>query len=86
MAKSTSLAIFLLFQTFSPAAWKSSPLKAMIDSLQKGISWDYTRTFLILEARYFQATTVGLPVEISKYYNAITAVNFNGEKEKTTTM
>ncbi|XP_043985509.1 vitellogenin 3, phosvitinless [Gambusia affinis] len=68
-----------IITTFSPAAWKSSPLKAMIDSLQKGISWDYTRTFLILEARYFQATTVGLPVEISKYYNAITAVNFNAK-------
>ncbi|XP_005800536.1 vitellogenin-like [Xiphophorus maculatus] len=68
-----------IITAFSPAAWKSSPLRAMIESLQKGTSWDYTRAFLVLEARYFQATTLGLPVEISKYYNTITAFNINAK-------
>ncbi|KAM4740042.1 vitellogenin 3, phosvitinless [Anableps anableps] len=68
-----------IITAFSPAAWKSSPLWAMIESLQRGTSWDYTRAFSTLETRYFQATTLGLPVEISKYYNSITAINFNAK-------
>ncbi|XP_054908990.1 vitellogenin 3, phosvitinless [Poeciliopsis prolifica] len=66
-----------IINAFKAATWKTSPVLAMIERLQKGISWDYTRAFLVLEARYFQATSLGLPVEISKYYNSITAVNFN---------
>uniref|UniRef100_A0A3Q2CDP0 Vitellogenin 3, phosvitinless n=1 Tax=Cyprinodon variegatus TaxID=28743 RepID=A0A3Q2CDP0_CYPVA len=68
-----------IITAFSAATWKSSPLRALMESLHKGISWDYTRSFLTYEARYFQATTLGLPVEISKYYNSITAINFNAK-------
>ncbi|XP_014900520.1 vitellogenin 3, phosvitinless isoform X1 [Poecilia latipinna] len=68
-----------IITAFSPAAGKSSPLWAMMESLQRGVSWDYTRAFLVLEARYFEATSLGLPVEISKYYNTITACNFKAK-------
>lgn len=73
---------YLLFyiQALSPSAGKPSLLLAAIESLQKGISWRYTRPFLTLEARYFQATTLGLPVEISKYYHSLSAVTVNGEE------
>ncbi|KAM4575550.1 vitellogenin 3, phosvitinless [Fundulus diaphanus] len=68
-----------IITALSPASWKSSPLLSTIESLQRGISWDFTRSFLTWEARYIQATTLGLPVEISKYYNSITAINFNAK-------
>nr|ACI30219.1 vitellogenin C [Xenotoca eiseni] len=68
-----------IITAFSPTAWKSSPLLTVIENLQRGTSWDNTRTFLTWETRYFQATTLGLPVEISKYYNSITAINFNAK-------
>lgn len=74
------------FQALSPAAEKTSLLWAVIENLMKGTSWNYRRPFLIIEARYFQATTLGLPVEISKYYNTLTAVTVNGEESKATTV
>ncbi|XP_037554173.1 vitellogenin 3, phosvitinless [Nematolebias whitei] len=61
------------------SAEKTSLLWAAIEHLQKGTSWNYRRPFLILEARYFQATTLGLPVEISKYYNTLSAVTVNSK-------
>lgn len=72
-------------QALSPSLGKPSILLDVIESLQKGISWHYTRPFLTLEARYFQATTLGLPVEISKYYNSLTAITVNGEKSNDVT-
>lgn len=33
----------------------------------------------MFEARYIQATTLGLPVEISKYYHTINGITVNGE-------
>uniref|UniRef100_A0A3Q3FKW0 Vitellogenin 3, phosvitinless n=1 Tax=Kryptolebias marmoratus TaxID=37003 RepID=A0A3Q3FKW0_KRYMA len=59
----------------SPSAGKASLLWAAIENMQKGSSWYYTRPLLTLEARYFQATTLGLPVEISKYYNSLTVIS-----------
>lgn len=68
-------------QVLNPAD-KTSLLWAAIENLKKGISWNYRRPFLIFEARYFQATTLGFPVEISKYYNTLTAVTVNCEESK----
>lgn len=33
----------------------------------------------MVEARYIQATSLGLPVEISKYYHTISGITVNGE-------
>lgn len=38
------------------------------------------KPFLTFEARYFQATSLGLPLEISKYYQSISAITVNGEQ------
>lgn len=51
----------------------------MIENLQKGVSWHRTKPFLIFEARYFQATSLGLPLEISKYYETTNGITVNGE-------
>lgn len=69
-------------QVLNPSAEKTSLLWAAIENLQKGTSWNYRRPFLIFEARYFQATTLGFPVEISKYYNTLSAVTVNCEESK----
>ncbi|KAG7259865.1 hypothetical protein CRUP_005066 [Coryphaenoides rupestris] len=50
---------------------KDSPVWGIIDSLKRGFSFHVTKPFLIFETRYFQATTLGLPIEISKYYETI---------------
>lgn len=67
------------FQAVSPSAGKESPLWAVIDNLHKGFSWHRTKPFLIFEVRYFQATTLGLPLEISKYYETVNGITVNGE-------
>uniref|UniRef100_A0A3Q1FEF7 Vitellogenin 3, phosvitinless n=1 Tax=Acanthochromis polyacanthus TaxID=80966 RepID=A0A3Q1FEF7_9TELE len=59
------------------SAGKDTSLWTMMENLQKGYSWRWTKPFLIFEARYFQATTVGLPLEISKYYQSVTGVSVN---------
>lgn len=66
-------------QAASPSAGKESPLWGAIEELQRGISWHRTKPFLIFEVRFFQATTLGLPVEISKYYESINGITVNGE-------
>lgn len=38
------------------------------------------KPFLIFEVRYFQATTLGLPLEISKYYESVNGITVNGEE------
>ncbi|KAM3620307.1 uncharacterized protein V6R79_021373 [Siganus canaliculatus] len=72
-----------LIQSFigavSPSAGKESPLFAMIENLQKGISWHRTKPFLVFEVRFFQATTLGLPLEISKYYKVINGITVNAK-------
>ena len=75
-------AVFLwsYLQAASPSAGKESPLWAAIENLQKGVSWHRTKPYLIFEVRYFQATTLGLPVEISKYYESVNGITVNGEE------
>nr|XP_019936246.1 PREDICTED: vitellogenin-like [Paralichthys olivaceus] len=62
-----------------PAAGKESPLWEVIENLQKGISWHKTKPFLIFEVRYHQATTLGLPLEISKYYESVNGITVNAK-------
>ena len=71
-------------QAFRPSAGKESPLWAAVENLQKGVSWHRTKPFLIVEARYFQATTLGLPLEISKYYESVNGITVNGEEPNPT--
>lgn len=52
----------------------------MIENMQRGVSFHWTKPFLIFEARYFQATTLGLPVEISKYYQTVNGITVNSEE------
>ncbi|CAL8309666.1 unnamed protein product [Lota lota] len=70
-----------LIEAFSPSAVKDSPVWEMIDNLKKGISWHWTKPFLIFETRYFQATTLGFPIEIGKYYETVNAVTANVKAE-----
>uniref|UniRef100_A0A7N8XL44 Vitellogenin 3, phosvitinless n=1 Tax=Mastacembelus armatus TaxID=205130 RepID=A0A7N8XL44_9TELE len=60
-------------------AGKESPVWGMIENLQKGLSWHWTKPFFIVEARYSQATTLGLPVEISKFYHTVTGITVNAK-------
>lgn len=53
---------------------------AAIEQLQKGLSWHWTKPLLNIEARLLQATTLGLPVEIAKYYQTVTGITINGEE------
>lgn len=71
-------------QAVRPSAGKESPLWAVIENLQKGVSWHQTKPILIIEARYFQATTLGLPLEISKYYETVNGITVNGEESNPT--
>uniref|UniRef100_A0A8C5CB38 Vitellogenin 3, phosvitinless n=1 Tax=Gadus morhua TaxID=8049 RepID=A0A8C5CB38_GADMO len=66
-----------LNKAFSPTAFKDSPILGIIDDLKKGYSSHMTKAFLIFETRYFQASTLGLPIEISKYYESVNAITAN---------
>uniref|UniRef100_A0A8C7Z8D7 Vitellogenin 3, phosvitinless n=1 Tax=Oryzias sinensis TaxID=183150 RepID=A0A8C7Z8D7_9TELE len=68
-----------IIMALNPSAWKGSPLWAAIETLKSGASWHYSRAFLIIEASYFLPSTLGLPVEISKYYNSITVMTANAK-------
>nr|BAM22590.1 phosvitinless vitellogenin [Salvelinus leucomaenis] len=68
-----------IIKTVSPSAGKKSPVWRMIENLQKGMSWHWTKAFLMFETRYIQATSLGLPLEISKYYNTVTTITVNAE-------
>nr|CEF90400.1 vitellogenin [Sparus aurata] len=63
----------------SLSAGKESPLWAAIENLQRGVSWHRMKPFLIFEVRYFQATTLGLPLEISKYYESVNGITVNAK-------
>lgn len=52
----------------------------LIHRLHERWSWHRVKPFLTFEARYFQATSLGLPLEISKYYQSISAITVNGEQ------
>ncbi len=73
-------------QAVSPSAGKESPLWAMIENLQRGVSYHRSKPFLIFEVRYFQATTLGLPLEISKYYETVNGITVNGEESNSTVL
>lgn len=64
----------------SPSPGKDSPMLALIERLQSGLSWHWTKPYLIAEVRYFQAMILGLPLEISKYYHTLNGINVNGEE------
>ena len=66
-------------QAFNPAAIKDSPILGIIEELKKGFSGHWMKAFLIFETRYFQASTLGLPIEISKYYQSVNAFTANGK-------
>uniref|UniRef100_A0A8D0AVV6 Vitellogenin 3, phosvitinless n=1 Tax=Sander lucioperca TaxID=283035 RepID=A0A8D0AVV6_SANLU len=68
-----------IFRAVSPSTGKESPLWAVIENLKKGVSWHWTKPYLIFEVRYFQATTLGLPLEISKYYQTINGITVNAK-------
>ncbi|XP_056234769.1 vitellogenin 3, phosvitinless [Seriola aureovittata] len=68
-----------IIKAVSPSAGKESPLWAVIENLKKGVSWHWTKPFLIFEVRYFQATTLGLPLEISKYYETLNGITVNAK-------
>ncbi|KAG8003726.1 Vitellogenin [Nibea albiflora] len=68
-----------IISAVSPSAGKGSPLWAAVQNLQRGISWHKTKPFLIFEVRYFQATTLGLPLEISKYYETVNGITVNAK-------
>uniref|UniRef100_A0A8C7LWB6 Vitellogenin 3, phosvitinless n=1 Tax=Oncorhynchus mykiss TaxID=8022 RepID=A0A8C7LWB6_ONCMY len=68
-----------VIKTVSPSAGKESPVWSMIENLQKGMSWHWTKPFLMFETRYIQATSLGLPLEISKYYNTVTTITVNAK-------
>uniref|UniRef100_A0A8C3A2H3 Vitellogenin 3, phosvitinless n=1 Tax=Cyclopterus lumpus TaxID=8103 RepID=A0A8C3A2H3_CYCLU len=63
----------------SLSAGKGSSLWVVIESLQRGVSWHWTKPYLIVEVRYFQATILGLPLEISKYYESISGITVNAK-------
>ncbi|XP_068612952.1 vitellogenin-like [Brachionichthys hirsutus] len=63
-----------LIRVFRPSAGKESPLWDVIERLHQGQSWHWTKAFLIMEARYLQSTSLGLPMEISKYYHVLNGV------------
>uniref|UniRef100_A0A3P9DIS0 Vitellogenin 3, phosvitinless n=1 Tax=Maylandia zebra TaxID=106582 RepID=A0A3P9DIS0_9CICH len=62
-----------------PSAPKGTPVWAAIEQLQKGLSWHWTKPLLNIEARLLQATTLGLPVEIAKYYQTVTGITINAK-------
>nr|XP_046155261.1 vitellogenin 3, phosvitinless [Oncorhynchus gorbuscha] len=70
-----------VIMSVSPSAGKESPVWRMIEHLQKGMSWHWTKPFLMFETRYIQATSLGLPLEISKYYNTVTTITVNAKAE-----
>ncbi|XP_030582856.1 vitellogenin 3, phosvitinless isoform X2 [Archocentrus centrarchus] len=63
----------------SPSASRGTPVWDAIETLKKGLSWHWTKPFLTFEARYTQATTLGFPMEISKYYQTVTGITVNAK-------
>ncbi|XP_011613259.2 vitellogenin 3, phosvitinless [Takifugu rubripes] len=71
--------ILKVIKALEPSAGKESPLWDLIHRLLEGWSWHRVKPFLTFEARYFQATSLGLPLEISKYYQSVSAVTVNAK-------
>uniref|UniRef100_A0A668A7M1 Vitellogenin 3, phosvitinless n=1 Tax=Myripristis murdjan TaxID=586833 RepID=A0A668A7M1_9TELE len=68
-----------VIKAVSPSAGKESPVWGMIENLQKGISWHRTKALLMFETRYFQATSLGFPLEISKYFETVNGITVNAK-------
>ncbi|XP_046713777.1 vitellogenin 3, phosvitinless [Silurus meridionalis] len=68
-----------ILKSMSLTANKDNTLWDLIQQLQKGISWHWTKSFLMIETRFVQPTCLGLPVEISKYYSTLAAVTINAK-------
>ncbi|XP_028259009.1 vitellogenin 3, phosvitinless [Parambassis ranga] len=68
-----------IVRAVSLSAGKESPLWAAVEGLQRGVSFHRTKPFLMFEARYFQATTLGLPLEISKYFQVVNGITVNAK-------
>ncbi|KAG7327844.1 hypothetical protein KOW79_009450 [Hemibagrus wyckioides] len=68
-----------ILKSVSLTANKDNKLWDLIQQLQKGLSWHWTKPFLMFETRFVQPTCLGLPVEISKYYSTLTAVTVNAK-------
>uniref|UniRef100_A0A665UXN5 Vitellogenin 3, phosvitinless n=1 Tax=Echeneis naucrates TaxID=173247 RepID=A0A665UXN5_ECHNA len=68
-----------IVKAVNPSAGKESPLWAATESFQRGVSLHRTKPFLIFEVRFFQATILGLPLEISKYYVTINGITVNAK-------
>lgn len=68
----------MLLQYLWPSAGKDSTLE-VIRLLEKNHDLKLAKTFLTAEARYFQATSLGLQAEISKYYLSTNALRVNGK-------
>lgn len=69
---------FLFPKSVSLTANNDNIIWHLIQQLQKGISWHWTKSFLMYETRFVQPTCLGLPVEISKYYSTLPAITVNG--------
>ncbi|XP_053094184.1 vitellogenin 3, phosvitinless [Pangasianodon hypophthalmus] len=68
-----------ILKSVSLTANKDNKLWDLIQQLQKGISWHWTKPFLMFETRFVQPTCLGLPVEMSKYYSTLAAVTVNAK-------
>uniref|UniRef100_A0A4W4HER4 Vitellogenin domain-containing protein n=1 Tax=Electrophorus electricus TaxID=8005 RepID=A0A4W4HER4_ELEEL len=67
--------------SMSLMASKENKVWNIIQNLQKGLSWHWTKPFLTFETRFIQPTCLGLPAEISKYYFSLTAINVNAKAD-----
>ncbi|CAL9696109.1 unnamed protein product [Knipowitschia caucasica] len=64
-----------IIRAFKPSEGQGSFVWKMIEQLIQGFSWRASLPFLTVESRYIQASTVGLPVEISKYYHVVNSMS-----------
>ncbi|KAM9385804.1 vitellogenin 3, phosvitinless [Pholidichthys leucotaenia] len=64
-----------LAETFTWSARKGSSLWDAIEKLQQRYEWHWNKPFLAFETRYFQASSLGFPLELSKYYQILSGVN-----------
>ncbi|XP_034035052.1 vitellogenin 3, phosvitinless [Thalassophryne amazonica] len=71
--------INMVLKAVGPSAGKENILWKAIEKLQNRLSWHQTKPFLIFEARFIQPTILGLPVEISKYYQSVNGITVNAK-------
>ncbi|XP_072515969.1 vitellogenin 3, phosvitinless [Salminus brasiliensis] len=68
-----------ILKSVSLTASKENKIWNIIQYLQKGTSWHWTKPSLMLETRFIQPTCLGLPVEMSKYFSTVTAITANAK-------